>query len=411
METIRLGAGHEWSDAARSAARLVHLLAGVSYYKAGAARTIDLADTPLLPGELELLWAFYVEGLGEFAHRNGLTLDDVELTGGRPGAEARADVDPGRALVPFGGGIDSLVSVDIVTRALDDVALFVANRAGDRFEAIETAAAATALPVRRAERELDPRLLRPEDPHDVFNGHVPITGVLSAIAVLAAVLDGRGLVVMSNEWSASKGNLEVDGRVVNHQWSKSAAFEDAFRSVLVRALGPDLQWFSLLRPRSEVWVAERFAALERFHGVVHSCNRAFHLDPAQRLDRWCGRCDKCCFIDLILSPFLPAAQLAGLFGGAEPLADATLLPQLRALLGIGDERKPFECVGDVDECRTAAALAAERPDRAGNEVLRTLLAELGPDATAAARADAPRLLQPLGPHHVPDALVAAADLG
>jgi hypothetical protein len=411
VETVRVGAGHEWTDAARAAARLVHLLAGVSYYKAGAAHTIDLGDTPVLPGEVELLRAFYVEGLGEFAHRNGLSLDDLELVGGGAGRPSRAEVDTGRALVPFGGGIDSLVSVDLTTRACDDVALFVANRAGDPFEAIEAAVGATGLPVLRAERELDPRLLRPEDPSAVFNGHVPITGVLSAIAVLVAVLDGRGLVVMSNEWSASKGNLEVDGRVVNHQWSKGDAFEDAFRGVLAGALGPDLQWFSLLRARSEVWVAERFAALPQFHGVVHSCNRAFHLDPAQRLDRWCGRCDKCCFIDLVLAPFLPPADLERLFGGAEPLADPTLLPQLRALLGLGDARKPFECVGDVDECRTAAALAAERPDRAGSDVLRTLLAELGPDAASAALADAPRLLQPLGPHHVPDGLAAAAELG
>jgi hypothetical protein len=411
-----VGPGHRWTDAARSAARLVHLLAGVSYYKAGAARTIDLGDTPVLPGELDVLRTFYVEGLGEFAHRNDLDLRDLELTGGRPAEATPAEVDPRRALVPFGGGIDSLVSVDVVQRAVragavDNVALFVANRAGDPFEAIETAARATELPIQRAERELDPRLLRPEDPDAWFNGHVPITGVLSAIAVLVAVLDGRGLVVMSNEWSASKGNLEVDGRVVNHQWSKSAAFEELFRGVLVRALGPDLQWFSLLRDRSELWVAERFAALRHLHGVVHSCNRAFQLDPAQRLDRWCGRCDKCCFIDLILAPFLPAADLAALFGGAEPLADPTLLPQLRALLGLGDARKPFECVGDVEECRTAAALAAARPDRAGNDVLGALLAELGPDATAAAAADGPRLLRSLGPQHVPDALVVAADLG
>ena len=411
VEVVHVGAGRTWSPAAREVARLVHLLAGVSYYKAGAAHEVDLGAVPVRPREVELLRSFYLEGLGEFAFRNGLRLDDVAFVGGRDAAAgAHASVDPDRPLVPFGGGIDSLVSVDIVTRAHEDVALFVANRRGDPFAAIEQAAAATGLPVLRAERELDPQLLQPADPAGVFNGHVPITGILSAIAVLVAVLDGRGLVVMSNEWSASRGNLVVDGREVNHQWSKGDRFEEALRGVLADAIGADLQWFSLLRARSELWVAERFAQLPRFHGVVHSCNRAFHLDASQRLQRWCGRCDKCCFIDLILSPFVPAHDLAARFDGAEPLDDPSLLDTFRALVGVGDARKPFECVGDVQECRTAAALAAGRADRAGNEVLARLLAELGPEAAAAALGDADRLLAPLGPSHVPDALVAAAAL-
>ena len=414
VETVVVGEGHEWTAAAYEAARLVHLLAGVSYYKAGAARTIDLGTTPVRAGERAFLRSFYVDGLGEFAYRNGLSLADVELTGGVEATAAvagPADADPARPLVPFGGGIDSIVTVDIVTGVAADVALFVVNRRGNRFEAIERAAAATGLPVLRAEREIDPAILRPDDPGAVFNGHVPVTGVLSAIAVLVAVLDGRDAVVMSNEWSASRPNLTVDGHAVNHQFSKSAAFEDGFRAVLAEAFGtpgsgggPD--FFSLLRPFSELWVAQRFAALERFHGVVHSCNRAFHLDPARRLDHWCGRCDKCCFIDLILAPFLDAPALASIFGGREPLADPSLLPQFRALIGAGDARKPFECVGDVDECRTAVALAAERPDRAGNPILVALL----PDAGSSARDDAARLLQPLGPHHIPSAFLAAAAL-
>ena len=416
LETVEVGPGREWTAAAHDAARLVHLLAGVSYYKAGAAHLIDLGELPVRPGEREFLRSFYLDGLGEFAYRNGLSLEDVEVAGGtgatRPDLGAAAG-DDGlvRPLVPFGGGIDSLVTAELVSGACPDTALFVLDRRGVRFAAIERAAAATGLAVLRAERELDPRILRPPDPGAVFNGHVPVTGVVSAVAVLMAVLDGRDTVVMANEWSASHGNLVVDGRVVNHQWSKSATFEDAFRAVLAAGGGPD--YFSLLRPFSELWVAQRFAALERFHGVVHSCNRAFHLDPAKRLDRWCGRCDKCCFIDLILAPFLEAPALAAIFGGPErePLADATRLPQFRALVGVGDARKPFECVGDVDECRTAVALAAERPDRAGNPVLAALAAELGPDALAAARVDADRMLAPLGPHHVPRALLAAAGLG
>ena len=111
------------------------------------------------------------------------------------------------------------------------MALFVVSRPADRFDAIEQPAAVTGLPVVRAEREIDPQLLRSAE-LGFLNGHVPVTGILSAIAVLAAVLEDRDAVVMSNEWSASIPTLEFDGRPVNHQFSKSEEFEAAFRAVL-----------------------------------------------------------------------------------------------------------------------------------------------------------------------------------
>ena len=226
--------------------------------------------------------------------------------------------------------------------------------------------------------------------------------------MLAAVLEGRGAVVMANEWSASIGSVVASrdgrpGRTVNHQHSKSWAFENDLRAVLDSAFVAPPQWFSFLRDRSELWVARRFAALEQYHPVFRSCNRAFHQDPARRLDHWCGVCDKCCFIDLILSPFLSREALRTVYRGHEPLADGERVPQFRALLGLLPDAKPFECVGDVGECRSAAVLAAERPDRSGEPVLAQLLAELGPDAVARARAGAEDLLRPLGPTNVPDA--------
>jgi hypothetical protein len=311
--------------------------------------------------------------------------------------------------VPFGGGIDSIVTVEMI-RGQADPALFIVSRPGDRFDAIERPAAVTGLPVIRAEREIDPQLLRSRD-LGFRNGHVPVTGIISAIAVLAAVLDGRDAVVMSNEWSASIPTLEVNGSPVNHQYSKSGAFEGGFREVLAGALGPDFAYFSALRPFSELWVARRFAALTQYHDTFRSCNRAFHIDKSLRLDHWCGRCDKCCFIDLILAPFVPAADLERIFGGHEPLdgddsadpdagAGNGLADKFRSLLGTSPTSKPFECVGEVGECRAAALLAAQRPDRAGTKLLQVLAAELDGLPQLSTPAE---LLRPLGRHFVPDA--------
>jgi UDP-N-acetyl-alpha-D-muramoyl-L-alanyl-L-glutamate epimerase len=391
------------SDAVDAAARIVFLLAGVSYYKTAAPPVVDFGGTTTLE-EARFLESFYVNGLAEFAHRNGLDLSAITYegpaSGGRPLAPWPA-ARPGTPLLPFGGGIDSIVTVDAVRRRLPGASLFVVSRAGDRFEAIERAAAATGLPVVRADRLVDPSLL---GANGFLNGHVPVTGILSAIAVMAAALGGHDAVVMSNERSASVPTLTLDSREVNHQWSKGLAFEEGFRRLLAATFDPAPEYFSYLRDRSELWVAARFARLDRYHAVFRSCNRAFHIDPARRLAHWCGSCDKCCFIDLVLAPFMDAAELRNVFSGREPLDDPALAPRFRALLDVGGAARPFECVGEPDECRVAAVLAAGRPDRAGCTVLRDLAA-----AATAALADhgirapeaAARLLAAEGPHFVP----------
>jgi len=389
------------AEAAQAAARLVFLLAGVSYYKTAAPPVIDLGQTALTEAEKTFLRDFYLHGLGEFAYRNNLDLSQLELR-----APARAPTPPqppashrNRALVPFGGGIDSIVTVEQV-RQRADVALFVVSRPGDRFDAIEEPAAVTGLPVVRAEREIDPQLLRSAE-LGFRNGHVPVTGILSAIAILAAVLEDRDAVVMSNEWSASVPTLEHQGRPVNHQYSKSEEFEAALRGVLAAGPGPLPEYFSWLRDRTELWVAQEFAKLGPYFASFRSCNKAFYTERARRFTYWCGQCDKCAFIDLILAPFLPAEALRRIFAvTGEPLEDPAMAGKFRSLLGAG--AKPFECVGEVTECRAAVLLAARREDRAGNGLLAGLAAEVAgwPDAPSEAETEA--MLRPVSRNFIPN---------
>jgi hypothetical protein len=452
------------SPQAQAAARLVFLLAGVSYYKTAAPPVIDLGDTALTSLERDFLRDFYLQGLGEYAYKNHLTLDDLKISAPKAGEgfpEATRDASPGEArtearapqrasasedkrgsgepggperserasqaqpdgqtatrelqggpgglvcippgkhrpLIPFGGGIDSIVTVEKIRAIAPDSALFVVSKPGARFDAIERPAAVAGLPVVRAGREIDPQLLRSAE-LGFLNGHVPVTGIISAIGILAAVLDDRDAVIMSNEWSASIPTLEHEGKPVNHQYSKSAAFEAAFRSVL--AASPDglPDYFSALRDRTELWVGDEFARLTAYHGTFRSCNRAFHIDPARRLDHWCGRCDKCCFIDLILAPFMPAAALRDVFDVVpEPLEVAELASAFRTLLGSGT--KPFECVGEVNECRAAVLLAARRPDRAGCALLLELAAEVASRPDAPSEAEIAAMRHPVAENFIP----------
>ena len=94
-ERVTLSAGPRWhTEAARAAARLVFLLAGVSYYKTAAPPVVDFGETALTDAEHAFLREFYLQGLGEFAYRNALDLTSLRL-------EARRCPRPGTH--PAGG--------------------------------------------------------------------------------------------------------------------------------------------------------------------------------------------------------------------------------------------------------------------------------------------------------------------
>ena len=334
----------------RTVAELWFLVAGLSYYKAGAAQRVDVGPFPLGAAGLRLLSAALHDGLGEFAYRNNLPLDDVTFSGGADVVGTPLTLDRKRVLVPFGGGIDSVVTTASLAESLDQT-LFIVSPSSGRFAPLEATAAVTGLSVLRATRHLDAQLL--SDDESFFHGHVPVTAMVTLLAAVAAVASGRGGVVMSNEHSASSPNLRWGDREVNHQWSKSLAAEILIADALRERVGDQLTVASFLRDRSEIWVAKTFSELPQYHHVFRSCNRAFAQARERRLASWCGECDKCLFINLMLAPFLTRENLIDIFHH-EPLSDKRRADQLRVLVGVGVAFKPFECVGDPDE--SAAAL-------------------------------------------------------
>ena len=91
-ERVTLAPGARWeTPAAQAAARLVFLLAGVSYYKTAAPPVIELGETELTGLERAFLREFYLQGLGEFAYRNAIDLSDLRID-----AEVRAGQPPSR---------------------------------------------------------------------------------------------------------------------------------------------------------------------------------------------------------------------------------------------------------------------------------------------------------------------------
>jgi hypothetical protein len=271
-------------------------------------------------------------------------------------------------LIPFGGGIDSIVTV--ATTEARDAALFVVAPGSGRFEAIERPAGMTGLPVVRCTRTLDPSLM---DAHGVwFEGHVPVTAIVSSLALIAAVAQGRSDVLMSNERSSSSPTLVIDGRLVNHQWSKSLECEQLLRAAISERVEGGPTYRSALRDRSELWIAREFSRHPEYFDSFMSCNRAFRQDPDARATTWCGQCDKCLFTDLVLAPFVDRSVLESIFSGSEPLGTPSCVEGLEVLVGLSDRPRPFECVGDVDECASALVATAARSDRADQRHLAML---------------------------------------
>lgn len=383
--------------AALQALHLLHLIAGVSYYKAAVPAAIRIESYAIDAGTAALLQDIYVNGLGEFAYRNGLDLHGRIVF---PVAGAHDDASAlglrQHALVAIGGGKDSLVSIEAL-RALD-VAQTVSWIGGSQL--IQACAARTRLPMLNIGRQLAPALFE-YNRQGAWNGHIPVTAINSAILVLAAVLHGVDQVVFSNERSASYGSLIAGTGEVNHQWSKGWAFERAFGAHVQRHIAADLQYYSLLRPLSELSVARQFAKNDHYDAHFSSCNRNFHLLGERPANRWCGVCPKCHFVFLALAPFMPKPRLMAIFG-RNLLDDETQAGGYDALLEYRGH-KPFECVGEARESRAAMLALAARPEWREDALVARFRGEILPQLDASSLALAP-LLQADDAQRIPAAL-------
>ena len=386
------------AQAVEQAVRLLHLITGVSYYKAAVPNEIRIDGYAIDAATAVLMEQVYVHGLGEFAYRNGLSLHGRVRFPVAAQAPAPAPVAALRehALVAIGGGKDSLVSIEALRGAgIDQTVTWIGGS-----QLIAACAARTGLPTLNIGRALAPELFD-YNRQGAWNGHIPVTAINSAIMVLAALLHGVDQVVFSNERSASYGSMIPGTGEVNHQWSKGWAFEQAFGAYVQSHVAADLHYYSLLRPMSELAVARQFARTDHYDAHFSSCNRNFHLLGERPTNRWCGVCPKCHFVFLALAPFMPKPRLVGIFG-RNLLDDANQTAGFDALLEYQDH-KPFECVGEGQESRAAMATLGDRPEWREDAIVARFNHEIRPQLDAGELGVAP-LLEIGGEHRIPAAL-------
>lgn len=368
FETEPRGRDRSGADAWNRAVTHLHIAAGTSYYKAAAPERVVVEGVALTGAEAAFHHQLYDEGLREFAVTNALPVPrpvrieaDARVAGRLPSPAGSASGDRRSLLVPIGGGKDSLVVIEAL-RSWEPT-LFVVNPR----PVLDDLVSATGLEAVRVRRELSPELGR-LNRTGALNGHVPVTAIVSLLAVAASVLYGFDDVVMAIERSASEETRMVGGVSVNHQFSKSLELERRMQELVTWSIDPGIRYSSGLRPYAELSIGRAFAGLTAYHPLFCSCNAAFrsNADPAQR---WCGACPKCRFVALMLAPFMARDAVTAIIG-RDLFDQVDEVPGFRALMSDAD--KPFECVGERKESAAALRLLARRPGWRDTAVVRTL---------------------------------------
>ena len=325
----------------------------VSYWKIACPKKVVVKPFVLTENQIKFWKKLYYNGLGEFLYLNSISVSETDLmqietmlpidSFSTNTAFARNDMDSSisfeeKVLVPIGGGKDSVVTLECLRHEMPVIPLIV-NPRGATLNCVKTAGYKEDEYI-VINRTLDPTMLQ-LNAEGYLNGHTPFSALLAFISVLVAFGSRSKYIALSNENSANEST--VPGTNINHQYSKSFEFERDFRNYVAENLNDKVQYFSFLRPLSELQIAKLFAQCEAYHPVFRSCN------VGSKTDSWCCHCPKCLFTWIILSPFLSREKLVSIFG-KDLMADESLQPIFEELNGTAPV-KPFECVGTVEEVR------------------------------------------------------------
>ena len=323
----------------------------ISYWKAACPPSVIIRPHSLTDLQVKFWKKVYFHGLGEFFYMNSIGINEdnfMEISfSGENHVKPFTFVSAAGCLIPVGGGKDSAVTMGLFNKMNENWIPFVINPRNTTRDVIHAAGKTEALTV-ALYRSVHSQLLI-LNKEGFLNGHTPFSAMLAFYSLLAAYLTGRPQIVLSNESSANE--VTVPGTSINHQYSKSLDFEQDFRDYTRLNISEGFNYFSFLRPLSELQIAKLFSQMPEFLTHFKSCN------VGSKTDKWCGSCPKCLFTFIILSPFLKPATLVGIFG-KNLLDDASLENTFEQLTG-KQEIKPFECIGTVDEVNIAMDLAVK----------------------------------------------------
>ena len=343
-------------DVLSRALKLAHLVIGVSYYKTFPTSHITFMDQQIDSWQANFLNNVYQEGLSQFAYENNLTREDLAFFKETSELVERAAVYSGQGTLSLqSGGKDSLLSamlLDKQQQAFDS--MYVAN--SESHPALIDTLGEQLYVVRR---DIDKAALATAAENGAKNGHIPITYIISSIALVQSVLLNKNTVLLSIGHEGEEPHAMIGNLGVTHQWSKTWSAEQLLAGYVQRYIAENIRVGSPLRKYSELRIAQLFVehAWGDYGHSFSSCNKInYQQGNDNTVLKWCGECPKCANSFLLFAPFVSARELTELFGGQDLFAKPLLVDTFKGLLGIDGFEKPFECIGEIDELRKAYEL-------------------------------------------------------
>lgn len=330
----------------------IGLIELISYWKCICPPKILIKPHKLDENQIAFWKKLWFHGLGEFFYINSIDADIEDfvkvISFGENLSSFHFTPELENTLVPVGGGKDSPVTMELASISGQKIIPLIINPRGATINTVKQFGLNDKNFV-LISREIDVKLLELNS-FGFLNGHTPFSAMLAFYTLLVSRFLSISDIALSNESSANEST--VLGTTINHQYSKSYEFESDFRDYYESYISEDFNYFSFLRPLSELQISLLFSRMAKYHSVFRSCN------VGSKENIWCGHCSKCLFAYIILSPFLSPAYLSEIFGGN--FYDYEKMEIYFKELTGETKVKPFECVGTVDEVKMAVSLAIER---------------------------------------------------
>lgn len=355
----------------------VHIALGMSYWKLYCSQEIQFSSYSLSQREADFWNIVYTKGFGEFYYQNKINFYDLIHFPSNKSIEDTPNrcTMRDRSLVGIGGGKDSIATSRILQNAGFYINGFVVETQ-KTYPLINNILDTLKINGVIIKRKIDPKLFELNKQSDIYNGHIPISVIYAFLGVLSAYLYDYTNIIVSNERSSDFGNVKYLNEIINHQWSKSSEFEYLFQRHIRQTITPDIKYFSLLRPFSELQIAQLIANEKEFHQIFSSCNKNFTLSNIV-LSNWCGACPKCAFTFILMAAFCNKDSIMNIFG-ENFLDKPELLPLYKQLFGF-EGHKPFECVGTPEEATVAMSMIHDKNEFEDTIVMKNFISCILPN--------------------------------